>query len=442
MSRNGTHVHAVCIYVIAITCLLINAFCIARDFYVVRLRRSFARSRVRLSSLLVYTHTHWCITYSHVHALSTGREKSLSHLVSGLSDSLHTHSTMSGSAPQADAAQLTAAVHAQGQQIAALLHHISQQSQQSASAASPPPYAGNNASKPRIPAPAAYEGAAAALDDWVAELEQQFDWYRTADAEKVQFATAFLKGAARDWWKHLASRPADWAGLVAALRKRFQPVTTAEVARAKLLTLNQGKSSVQDYVSSFRRLLISVPTMSEDDRLFQFLRGLRKDIATQLRMQGVTTLEEAVEKATRVGAASELSGASSSATTSSGSGAAPMELDAAMLNNVEGLEQETSSGSQTSSTGASSTVTRAELQQMLNAMREQRGGRRGGFTQRGGREGQQDTRRLPQIEHLSPQQVREYMAANKCFGCSSTEHRSRQCPLRKVDAHGRVSWGK
>lgn len=338
--------------------------------------------------------------------------------------------------------QLAAFIAQQVQDAVAAAITTQSASSSSAQSASPPPYTGNASPavvRPRLPAPSAYEGAASRLDDWKAELQQQFEYYGTpVGVEQLRFATAFLKGAARDWWQNLAlPRPTDMDALIAALRREFQPVTTADTARAKLRALSQGKASVHDYVVSFRRLLVSLPDMGEADRLFQFLHGLKPTIAAQLRMQGVTKLDEAIEKATRVGAANEIFGINASVSPSVSS-TAPMELDATMLNNVEGLEQETGSSSQ--STGGNSTVTRAELQQMLNAMREQRVGRRGGFSQRGGREGQPNARRLPQIEHLSPQQVREYMAANKCFGCGSTEHLSRQCPRRKVDANGKVSW--
>jgi Zinc knuckle len=77
-------------------------------------------------------------------------------------------------------------------------------------------------------------------------------------------------------------------------------------------------------------------------------------------------------------------------------------------------------------------VTRAELQQLLNAMREQRRGpgarsskdsKPKGFDPR--------DRRLPRIPHLTPVQVKEYMDNGKCFNCASKEHLSRDCPQQK-----------
>jgi hypothetical protein len=69
-------------------------------------------------------------------------------------------------------------------------------------------------------------------------------------------------------------------------------------------------------------------------------------------------------------------------------------------------------------------------------------GRRGGGGSNGGgrRQPQQRGRGLPVIPHLSPEQVKAYMDAGKCFGCGSNDHRSRQCPKRTVGADGRPSW--
>jgi hypothetical protein len=290
--------------------------------------------------------------------------------------------------------------------------------------------------RPRLAAPPPYDGRAATLDDWLSALARQFAWYGAsmqADDERIRFATSHLQGPAWEWWDTQgAGRPTTWTGVQDALRRRFQPVNSAELTRAKLLALTQGKASVHEYVDSFRRLLVRVPSMSEDDRLFQFLRGLRPSIATQLRVQGVTRLDAAVELAVRVGSLQDLgmSAAATASVSASSAAHAPMELDA-LLDGVEGLEKGTAgAGSPTDGP-----VTHAELRQMLNAMRDERNrGASNNRTRFGLGRGP------PRIAHLTPEQVREYMDAGKCFGCGSKEHQSRQCPRRKVAIDGKVSW--
>src|SRR5680860_1051748 len=86
------------------------------------------------------------------------------------------------------------------QQVAAAVWAQLQQQQQHAAAA-PVAVAAPQAPHPRLPAPAAFDGAASKLDEWRADLQQQFDYYGThSDAARLRFAAGFIKGAARDWW--------------------------------------------------------------------------------------------------------------------------------------------------------------------------------------------------------------------------------------------------
>jgi hypothetical protein len=345
----------------------------------------------------------------------------------------------------------------QQQQLAEFAQRIQQQVQLQVQAAlaahsQSPPGGGSlhppapRAPEPRMPPPHTFEGRTNTLDTWLAALSRQFAWYGYAspanDAQRIRFATGYLSAAAWDWWEHAPSalHTGSWSDFVDALRKRFQPVTAAETARVQLRRLAQGKSSVHDYVSAFRRLLVSVPSMSEDDRLFQFLQGLQPSISQQLRIHAVKTVDAAIEMATRIGSLGEFNAALAAASASStGSSSAqqpsPMELDA-ILNNIEGLEGETQP-SPSAAAGTSAPVTRAELLELLNAVRdEQRNGGKGyrDHGRRGGAPGG------PRIPHLSPEQVQQLMRDGKCFGCGSTEHQARKCPKRKVGADGRVSW--
>lgn len=323
------------------------------------------------------------------------------------------------------------------QQVQAQVAAALQQAPQAAAAPAP----ARGAPAPRAPQLALYDGRASTLDDWLSKLEQQFDWYgydASHDADRIRFAAVNLTGAALDWWRHLAARPTTWAALATALRARFQPVTTADSARARMHALVQGRSPAHDYVSAFRRLLVAVPDMSEADRVFLFLRGLQPAIATQLRVHGVTTLDAAVAMAVRIGSLRDMHPAGAAPSPFSPTSSDAMDVNA-LLDGVEGLEQETD----TDAPGelGDAPVTRAEFQQLLNAMRdERRAGAAGRGAGSGGSRGRPQPRGLPRIAHLTPQQVSEHMEAGKCFGCGSKEHQSRQCPRRKIGADGKVSW--
>ena len=319
------------------------------------------------------------------------------------------------------------------------LQQVQSQLQQSQASASSAAALVRAQSAARIPPPPAYAGMSTKLDEWVADIQQQFEWYNlAADDTQLRFAYGFLKGSARDWWTNTpaASRPTTWLTLVAALRHRFQPITASETARGQLRLLTQGKNSVHSYIAAFQRLLISVPDMAEADRLYQFLQGLRPSTATHLRIQGVTLLSSAYDMAARIGGMGEAHPSAGASSSSGARGDAPMDLDS--LANIEGLEYDTSADSSTEGP-----VTRGELRELLNAMRDERRGQASGLGRNArSANGSQFTRGLPRIAHLTPVQVKEYMDANMCFGCGSKDHRSRQCPSRKVDKDGRVSWGK
>ena len=343
-------------------------------------------------------------------------------------------------------------MQAQHQQEMAAMQHAIQAAIHSAASPHPPmqPHAAAvgppRVDRPKLPSPPSYDGKAAALDEWVSDLDQQFDWYQmSAEADRLRFATAYLKSAARDWWTHLGAadkaQVASWSALVDALRRRFQPVITADLARARLAVLAQGKASVHEYVSAFRKLMVSLADMGEADRLFAFARGVKPVIATQLRVHGVKTVEAAIEMAVRIGSMGEfavLAGASSSVASSSAS--VPMELDA--LLGIEGLERETDLGSEggassSAAAAADAPVTRAEFAQLLAAMQAQRAPRP--FAQKGAPAAaapssspmhRDDSGRL-QFGSLTQSQMDAHWTAGTCFQCGKAGHRARKCPKKQ-----------
>jgi hypothetical protein len=338
-----------------------------------------------------------------------------------------------------DAAQFAALMTQMQQQNAAQVQQLAAQLAPNAGAGAGP--------QPRFAAPTSFDGRSGTLDAWKADMLRQFTWYNTAaDAHRIRVASAHLKDAAGDWWTSLpvANRPTTWVALVAALEARFQPINSAELARSQLYALVQGKKTINEYIDSFRRLLGRLTDaaghidMAASDQLQHFRKGLRPAIALQIDMQGITTLDAAINLAVRVGSRIDMAASSSSGSSSSSSSgsSAPMELD-----NIEGLEGDTASDA------ADAPVTRSELKLLLAAMQDKRRQGAGGSSSSSG--GNRDrnvrfasgqSRGLPTIPHLTPEQVKEHMDAGKCFGCGSKDHRSRGCPKRKVGADGRVSW--
>ena len=286
--------------------------------------------------------------------------------------------------------------------------------------------------RPRLPPAPAYDGrSAAALDGWLRELQQQFSWYAmNDDASQIRFAGALLKGTALDWWASLpdapaagaaadTAKPTTFATFVERLRGRFQPINSAQTARVHLDGLRQGaKQSVQDYISAFRTLLVRVPDMSEGDRVHRFLQGLRPSIATQLRVNGVSTLDASIAMAARVGSIVEQGALPSSFGPSPAAAAAASSSDMD-LSNIEGLDASTLDDA----SGSPSNL-QAQFQQLLNALRTDRSPNRSYAPQPKGRD---VASAIGKRFKLTPEQVREHFDKNQCFNCDGIGYSSRSC---------------
>lgn len=276
-----------------------------------------------------------------------------------------------------------------------------------------------------------YDGAAGAkLDEWLQELALAADLYELNARESIKFAASRLRGAALQWWLALSSGErvamVSVGSLAAALRARFQPVTAARTAREQLDKLQQGNRHVNDYIADFQRLHTLLPTMAEEDALYAFERGLRRDLAEKLRVQGVSTLREAIAMAARVGG---LTAAHASA---------PVGRTAAAVHQMEvddgeeaALEEriarsvlnalQTQSGGATAGLGAKTQTHRgypSERSAGYGGTRGGRGGRPGGHS--GGAH-------VPKVPGVPAAIVEQRRAAGQCYRCGSSEHTRFDC---------------
>ena len=268
--------------------------------------------------------------------------------------------------------------------------------------------AGQRGPQPRVAAPPMYDGEGANIESWFAGMNQQFEYYQYAgDVQRVRLAAASLKGPALNWWTTVSAQPTTWEGVMAGLRGRFQPITTAKIARHKLDQLEQGKLSINEYVAQFRELLILIPGMDMETQLHAFERGLKHSLQVILHQHDPQSLEEAITLAVRSGSMVVRSSSSSS----SAAGSSQMDLTAI----------------EASRTNA---VTQADLHALITAMRNERKGHTGG-TQGTGGGLNYIPRGPPKINGYSPVEVKAMMDAGKCFTCKKTGHQSRQCPERR-----------
>ena len=275
-----------------------------------------------------------------------------------------------------------------------------------------------------------YDGAAGAkLDEWLQELALASYLYELNAREALKFAVSRLRGAALQWWLALnadaRAAMGDADALGRALRARFQPVTTARVAREQLLALQQGGRHVNDYIADFQRLHTLLPSMAEEDALHLFERGLRRELAEKLRVQGVSSLQDAIAMAARVGgllqAPAAPHGRAAAANQMDVDDGDRASLDDRITRAVLNAMQTQRAQGATSSSGLGAKT------QTHRGYANERGGRSDGRGGRGGRIGSRGDFRgtVPGVPAEVAQQRWE---AGQCLRCGSTEHRSRGCP--------------
>jgi hypothetical protein len=298
-----------------------------------------------------------------------------------------------------------------------------------AAAAAAPAPAAQRRKEPRLSDLAEYNGASGdKLDAWLAELRRCARYYQLSGAEAVEFAAARLRDAADLWWTKLDSNTqaaiSSVDTLAAALRGRFQPITTARKAREQLHSLRQGSRHIDEYIADFGKLHAQVSDMAEPDARAQFVRGLQQELANKLEeldWEGMP-LQTLIARAARIGARI------SAARMPQGKPSLnQMDIDdgdnsARRLDRIEAALN-AMAARDTGGMGAKAQTQRG-YQQERNA--SARGGGRGGRF--GARGGGNDAAHIPKIPGVPAAIVEQRRAAGQCYRCGSAEHSRFDCP--------------
>lgn len=194
-----------------------------------------------------------------------------------------------------DATQL-AALHAEVQQ------HIQQQVA-AALAAMPAgaPVVVQPVLKPITPAP--YSGDSADdVNTWLWSINKWLEaGHVTLDIEKITLTSGLLRGAALAWWRtreQIIPIPTTWADWQQELVSNFQPINPVETYRDQLKQLRQF-TTVMAYSTAFRNIVVNIPTMTDEEKKFTYIYGLKYKVQEEVRMRSPTTFEEAVQLAIR-----------------------------------------------------------------------------------------------------------------------------------------------
>ncbi|XP_077242396.1 uncharacterized protein LOC143882895 [Tasmannia lanceolata] len=163
-------------------------------------------------------------------------------------------------------------------------------------------------SRVRVPEPRCYAGArdAKELQNFLFHIEQFFRATHLDEEAKVTTASMYLSDDAKLWWRTCyeeieAGRCIidSWEDMKRELKAQFMPENVEFIARKNLRRLQQ-TGSIREYVKKFSTLMLDIKSMSEEDKLFQFMEGLKPWSQTELRRRGVQNLATAMIEAEKL----------------------------------------------------------------------------------------------------------------------------------------------
>lgn len=151
---------------------------------------------------------------------------------------------------------------------------------------------------------------------------------------RVSFASTLMKCTAVQWWYMLVQSgqaPGNWEEFLAKVRLQFIPRDSVERARDKLRGLHQ-KSSVLSYLNEFRNTMKMIPGISEDEKLDEFVSGLKRYIHLKVRKSRPADFESAAQIALTIDSALFSMGMYNRGTNDGGSSSGTVPMD---IGNVE-----------------------------------------------------------------------------------------------------------
>ena len=304
-----------------------------------------------------------------------------------------------------------------------------------------------SAHRPRIPSPAHFTGeTGSAADEWNESLEKQFAYYGASlqqDADRIRYAVMFFApGKATTWWnssnKELtaAGTPiTTWVEFTAAVRERYQPISSAMIARQSLDTFVQ-RGSVQNYTDHFYQCMNFITDMGMTDQIHRYTSGLKQEIKSKVIEAKVSSIHDAVNEAhsaesylglSRGGASGAFKGGKfpqrswNSAGASASSSSSAMDINL-IGSSTDGYEDDTSSARERHlQQQIDALMSQQQLQSSINAMFERtKSASGGGKGHSGGGSG-------VRVSDVTKEEFARCRAENRCLQCHEVGHVANGC---------------
>ncbi|KAK9681617.1 hypothetical protein RND81_10G015400 [Saponaria officinalis] len=144
------------------------------------------------------------------------------------------------------------------------------------------------------------------IDNFIFDMEQYFRVSQLDEELKIDTASIYLVGDAKLWWRskyaEIEARAITmdkWDDFKKALKDQFYPMNTGFAARRKLKSLKH-TTSIREYVKAFSACMLEIKDMSEDDRVFQFIDGLKDWAQVEIMRDRHATVSAAMAAAERL----------------------------------------------------------------------------------------------------------------------------------------------
>ena len=142
--------------------------------------------------------------------------------------------------------------------------------------------------------------------DWLAAIEEYFDWYDMTDDQRVRFSKIKLVSLEKITWtgvegdiRRMGLSPiSTWEEMKAKLWEKFMPANYYDKLCDQLINLRQKNMSVVEYMQKFDELKTRSQIVEDSTQtLPRFKAGLRPEIKRELLHQPLYSLKHAFQLA-------------------------------------------------------------------------------------------------------------------------------------------------
>nr|GEY91372.1 putative reverse transcriptase domain-containing protein [Tanacetum cinerariifolium] len=142
--------------------------------------------------------------------------------------------------------------------------------------------------------------------DWLAAVEELFEFKEVPENKRVSLITTKLCGRASVWWQQMKltrervgkSKITSWQKMKKCITVNFIPHNYQRLMYPWLQNLKQGSKSVEDYTTEFYQLIARNDIQESEDQLVsRYIGGLRVQIMDSVNMFDPMTLSDAFQRA-------------------------------------------------------------------------------------------------------------------------------------------------